>query len=126
MWAWDRDADHGARTLQDRAGRYRNARRAPLFAVAELLQRSHVVAPGFAHAHPQLEEHAAVEHAFHRAPRRAADLLELGSAGADHDALLSFALDPHDRTDARDVGRILEALDLDRCRIGQLGTELQN
>src|SRR5215471_4459078 len=62
--------------------------------VAEFLQHGFVVDPAFAHLHPQTQEHLALEGTLHVTARAAADGLELCATVADHDRLLSVALDP--------------------------------
>ena len=46
------------------------------------------------------------------------------TAGADHDRLLAFALDPDHGADPRDAAGVLEALDLDGGRIRQFRREI--
>src|SRR5690348_18493722 len=86
--------------------------------VSELFQRRFVVGPAGADAHPQLQEHLAIEQRLDIAPRGTADGLGAASTRADHDRLLALAFHPHYRGDFGDaVGAILEALDLDGGRV---------
>jgi hypothetical protein len=61
---------------------------------------------------------------LHLHARLGADVLQTGTALADHDRLLAFAFDPDDRADAQQVAVFDEAFDLHRGGIRQFFAEL--
>src|SRR5690606_17662528 len=95
-------------------------------AVAEPRDGRIVVAPVVAHANPQFEEHAPTEQALDATPRRAADRLQGGTAGADHDCLLAVAFDPDDRADTRQRAFLYEPFDLDGGGVRQFRGQTQH
>src|SRR5262245_58459210 len=88
--------------------------------IAHPPERRLVVGPSAAHPDPDLQVDLASEELLHVEARRGGDFLELGSARADHDRLVSLLFDDDGGMDAPHPADLLELLDLDVGAIGKL------